>query len=143
MATAATPPAARSRAAGATLRGLALALAFSIQTTRAQDPPVKPCPPPSPTLASRGGEGTFTVTFQNDIDEEISLFWIDSHGKEVPQGTILPLAETTRPPLPRAAPRTAPQASPRALPAAPPPLARRCPRQGRGPSRGSSRAGGR
>jgi hypothetical protein len=83
-------------AAGATLRGLrfALALAFALQT-RAQDS-VKPCPVASTTLASRGGEGTFTVTFQNDIDEEISLFWIDSHGKEVPQGTILPLAETTR-----------------------------------------------
>mmetsp|Transcript_32694 Transcript_32694/g.107191 ORF Transcript_32694/g.107191 Transcript_32694/m.107191 type:complete len:260 (-) Transcript_32694:200-979(-) len=86
----------RRPAAGATMLGLrfALALAFALQT-RAQDS-VKPCPPPSPTLASRGGEGTFTVTFQNDIDEEISLFWIDSHGKEVPQGTILPLAETTR-----------------------------------------------
>lgn len=86
----------RRPAAGATLRGLrfALALAFALQT-RAQDS-VKPCPVASTTLASRGGEGTFTVTFQNDIDEEISLFWIDSHGKEVPQGTILPLAETTR-----------------------------------------------
>ncbi|KAH8070712.1 RNA binding-protein [Aureococcus anophagefferens] len=76
-------------AAGATLRGLrfALALAFALQT-RAQDS-VKPCPPPSPTLASRGGEGTFTVTFQNDIDEEISLFWIDSHGKEMGGETLV------------------------------------------------------
>ena len=56
----------------------------------------KPCAAPTADLRSKPGEGTYSVTFQSDIDEEIELFWVDSHGAEVPQGSILPLSETTR-----------------------------------------------
>mmetsp|Transcript_6645 Transcript_6645/g.27883 ORF Transcript_6645/g.27883 Transcript_6645/m.27883 type:complete len:464 (-) Transcript_6645:1231-2622(-) len=69
--------------------------AAAAATPQAEAPP---CPDESPTLrsATQRDPARRSVRFENYVDAELALFWIDAAGAEVAQGTVMPLAETSR-----------------------------------------------
>lgn len=53
------------------------------------------CPPAS-ALRSRGGQDKRVVKFENHVDDEVELLWVDFHGDEITQGLIMALSDATR-----------------------------------------------
>ena len=53
--------------------------------------------PVSTLSRSEGGSGSKrTVSFENLLDAELAIYWLDFNGVEVPQGVLMPLSEAAR-----------------------------------------------